>query len=104
MPGNRNVRIVATPGGEAPLDVRSEWVGLTLPVFGPGRPATTETLGIVTGDLKPPMTGFLVDGRQAVGILAEKSPGAASWWLERAPHVVVDGYLLVFSVDVCEVV
>jgi hypothetical protein len=30
MPGKLSVNIVATPGGEAPLDVREAWIGLTL--------------------------------------------------------------------------
>jgi hypothetical protein len=48
--------------------------------------------------------GIIVNGRQAVDILATKASWAAAWWLEQAPHVVVGDYRLVFSVEVCEVV
>jgi hypothetical protein len=41
---------------------------------------------------------------RAVKVLAGKSPRAATWWLEQAPHAVVAGYLLVFSAEVCELV
>jgi hypothetical protein len=99
----RWVRIVATPAGEAPLDVRGAWVGLTLPLCNPDL-CTTETFGVVTGSRKSPMTGYMVYGRQAVEILAKKAPWAAAWWLEETPHVVVGNYVLVFSAEVCELV
>jgi hypothetical protein len=103
MPQDRCVRIIATPGGEAPLDVRGAWVGLTLPLSDLD-PCTIETIGVVSGSKKLSMTGYRVDGRQAVDVLATKAPWAAAWWLEQTPHVVVGGYQLVFSVEVCEIV
>jgi hypothetical protein len=45
----------------------------------------------------------MVNGRQAVDILATKASWAAARWLEQAPHVVVGDYWLVFSVEVCEI-
>jgi hypothetical protein len=102
MPRAGTIRIISTPGGEAPPNVRSEWVGLTLPI-NDLRAVKTETIGIVSGELKPPMTGYPVEGRCAVDILASKSPWAAEWWREEAPHVLEEGYLLVFPAEVCRV-
>jgi hypothetical protein len=102
MPSSQSVRIVATPGGEAPLAIREAWVGLTLPLAYPS-PHRVETIGILSLTRQPPRVGYLVDGRQAVNILAEKAPQAATWWLEQASHVVDEGYCLVFSAEVCEV-
>jgi hypothetical protein len=99
----RWVRIVATPPGEAPLDVRGAWVGLTLPLYNPA-PCTMATFGVVTRSRQSPMTGYMVNGRQAVEILATKAPWAAAWWLEQTPYVVVGNYVLVFPVEVCEIV
>ena len=103
QPRTRWVRIVATPPGEAPLDVRGAWVGLTLPLYNPA-PCTMETFGVVTRRRQSPMTGYMVNGRQAVEILATKAPWAAAWWLEQTPHVVVGNHVLVFPVEVCEIV
>jgi hypothetical protein len=103
MPSSQSVRIVATPGGEAPPEVREAWVGLTLPLFD-SVPRTIETIGVVSHTRQPPRVGYLVEGMEAVKVLAGKSTRAATWWLEQAPHVVVAGYLLVFSAEVCEVV
>ena len=102
MPSSQSVRIVATPGGEAPLNIREAWVGLTLPLAYPN-PHTVETTGALSLTRQPPRVGYLVEGRQALNILAGKAPQAARWWLEQASHVVEAGYCLVFSAEVCEV-
>ncbi len=103
MPNSQSVTIVATPGGEAPLDIREAWEGLTLPLSYPA-PHTVDTIGVLSLTRQPPRVGYLVDGRQAVNILAGKDPQAATWWLEHASHVVEEGYCLVFSAEVCEAV
>jgi hypothetical protein len=102
-PVMRWAKIVAIPEGEAPPEVRSEWVGLTLPLSRPDQ-ITTHTIGVLSGQLKPSRIGYLVDGRQAVDILATKAPWAAAWWREQAPHVIINDYQLVFSIEVCEIV
>jgi hypothetical protein len=101
----RRIRIVAPPPGEAPIDVRGAWVGLTLPLV-PNAPApyTAATTGAVSGRDAPPLTGYVVNGKQAVDRLAATAPWAAAWWREHAPHILVDNYQLLFPADVCEVV
>jgi hypothetical protein len=103
MSSSRSVRIVATPGGEAPLDVRQAWVGLTLPLLDPD-PQTFEPFGILSKTKQPPRIGYQVEGWQAVEVLAEKAAWAAAWWRENAPHVLVPCYALIFSAEVCEIV
>jgi len=98
-----SVKIVATPGGEAPPDVREAWVGLTLPLSDP-TPRTIEPFGILSQTRQPPRVGYQVEGWRAVEILAERAPWAAAWWREKAPHVFAPCYQLIFSVDVCEIV
>lgn len=101
----RRIRIVAPPPGEAPIDVRGAWVGLTLPLV-PHAPApyTAATTGAVSGRDAPPLTGYVVNGKQAVDRLAATAPWAAAWWREHAPHILVDNYQFLFPADVCEVV
>jgi hypothetical protein len=47
-------------------------------------------------------TGYVVTGSEAVQLLAESAPEAATWWRENAPHVLQDGYQFVFPAEVCE--
>jgi hypothetical protein len=103
MSKNSSVKIVATPGGEAPLDVREAWVGLTLPLSDP-TPQTFEPMGVLTHTRQPPRVGYQVEGWRAVNVLAKKAPWAAAWWREKAPHVLAPCYQLIFSADVCKIV
>jgi hypothetical protein len=103
MPYRPAVKIVATPGGEAPLDVREGWVGLTLPLTDP-TPRMFEPEGVLTLSKQPPRVGYMVEGWKAVDMLAQKAPRAAEWWHEHAPHVLAPCYQLIFSADVCEIV
>src|SRR5258708_5296289 len=102
MPYRPAVKIVATPGGEAPIDVREAWVGLTLPLTVP-TPRMFEPDGVLSRTKQSPRVGYPVEGSQAVEILAEKAPWAAEWWRENAPHVLAPYYDLIFSAEVCEV-
>jgi hypothetical protein len=109
------IRIISTPPGEAPEDIRKAWVGLVLPLarFRPRR--ETWTSGVLTGPRS--LLGFLaaalsgrlkrqvvynVSGRVAIDALAAHSPYAASWWRQNAAHVPRRGWLLGFPAEVCE--
>jgi hypothetical protein len=109
------VRIVATPPGEAPEEVRREWVGLGLPLAGDETGARrVRTGGVLTGPrtflgkLLAALTGrtghsygYVIDAPQALVLLAEKSPRAARWWREHAPHCWEPGSKFVFPADCC---
>jgi hypothetical protein len=102
-PAGRQIRITATPPGEAPEAVRRAWVGLTLPLaHGHPAPAMVPVQGVVHGQPGGYWTGYLVDGRQAVERLAAAHPEAAGWWRQHARHVLARGYCMVFPVEVCD--
>jgi hypothetical protein len=97
------VRIVGTPHGEAPLWVREAWVGLELPVANGQRgPCRQPAFGVLSNDREDDRTGFAVDGRRAVQLLAARCPEAADWWWRNAAHVTVGGYQFVFPAEVCD--
>jgi hypothetical protein len=97
------VRIVSTPDGEAPLWVREAWVGLELPVANGQRgPCRQPAFGALSNDREGFLTGFAVDGRRAVQLLAARSPEAADWWWRNAGHVASGGYQFVFPVEACD--
>ena len=111
----RFVRIVATPPGEAPEEVRRAWVGLVLPLAAREKgPRTVATSGVLTGPrtfwgavwvLLTGQTakwyGYVVDAPRSLFLLAESAPRAAQWWRECVPHTWMPGRLLVFPAEVC---
>ncbi|HVS39553.1 MAG TPA: hypothetical protein VMS17_28610 [Gemmataceae bacterium] len=98
-----HVRIIQTPPGEAPDDIRRAWVGVELPLRpGEGQPRRMESVGAVSNEGPAVADGYIVDGASAVNALAAQSPEAAAWWRQNAPHVVAPGYRLFFPAEVCE--
>jgi len=99
-----NIKIIAVPSGEAPLEVREQWVGLVLPVD-PSYEALGRIgfIGVLGG---PPdqenMGGYPVKTQEAIRLLEEKSPEAARWW-RSLPHLNFLDYL-VFGRKFCELV
>jgi hypothetical protein len=109
------VRIIATPPGEAPEEVRRAWVGLHLPLAaGETGPRTRPVGGVLTGartflgKLFKLLTGrrryqygYVIDAPQALVLLADKAPWAARWWREHAPHCWEPGHRFLFAAEVC---
>jgi hypothetical protein len=109
------VRIIATPPGEAPEEVRRAWVGLVLPLVagetgcraapvggvlsGP-RTFLGKLLKLLTGRRRY-VRGDVVDAPQALTLLAEREPRAALWWREHAPHCWQPGARFIFKAEVC---
>ncbi|KKQ17879.1 MAG: hypothetical protein US31_C0014G0015 [Berkelbacteria bacterium GW2011_GWA1_36_9] len=95
----KKIRIIAIPPGQAPRNVRVEWVGLEIP--------TTDPLqsGSQTGALggRPEnQGGFHVSGKAAIELLENKSPIAAQWWRDNVPGII--NAQLVFAREICEIV
>lgn len=105
-----HIHITSVPSGEAPLWVREQWVGLKLPlaqrkavpltfltsgVLSGPRNLLSCLLALLTGKLER-QSGFLVESRAAVAILASQSPEAAAWWREKTPDQLKPGRQFVF--------
>jgi hypothetical protein len=98
-----HVRVVHTPPGEAPEDIRRAWVGVELPLNRRSlEPQPLPSVGVLSqqGILVAP--GYFVEGRKAVAALADHDSAAADWWRQNAPHVLAKGYPLFFPENVCE--
>lgn len=109
------IRIIATPPGEAPEEVRRAWLGMELPLAaGESGPRTLPVGGVLTGartflgkllkllsGQRQYSHGYVIDAPQALVLLAEKAPSAALWWRERAPHCWQPGQVFLFSAEVC---
>jgi hypothetical protein len=109
-----HIRIVSTPPGEAPEEVRAAWIGLVVPAAVPGvRPFSTS--GVLSGPKSrlgrlfsslfgrfEVQNGYLVEACQAVELLSRHAPEAAKWWREATPHLITPGKYLVFSAESCQ--
>ncbi len=70
--------IANTPDGEAPLWVRSSWIGIVLPVISI---QDINARGVLTRKkLKKGTPRYCVDQKQAIDILAQTHMDAANWW------------------------
>lgn len=112
------VRIVATPNGEAPVHVRTAWIGVVVPLASEVAAAQDFTpSGVLTGK-RPPLLlrawaalrgrsmsrGFEVPIVASIDILGQVRPDAARWWRENAPWLFVSGGTWFFDEASCELV
>lgn len=112
------LQITQVPPGEAPLWVREQWIGLVLPlaqrrqsplafltsgVLSGPKTGLSRLAALLTGRLER-QSGYRVDAQAAVSILAGRSPEAAAWWRENAPHALRPGRYFVFHRDAGRVV
>jgi hypothetical protein len=97
------IRIIDIPPGEAPQHVRAAWVGLELPLF-PGEtgPRSMEQVEVLSLAKTGAESGFVVDGKQALVLLAEHSPAAAAWWRDNCAAFFEANGCLIFPTEVCE--
>lgn len=109
------VQIVAVPRGEAPPWVREQWVGLELPLAAnEAMPQAYMTSGVLSGPLSfwqrilwhflgrlKRDSGYPVDAAAALSVLETKSPEAAQWWHENAPHLRTSKRRFLFQAEVC---
>jgi hypothetical protein len=100
------IRIIAIPPGEAPLEIREQWVGLILPLVEDEACAwEMETFGILTGKIESETTiGYAVGLHEAMAALGEKSPEAVAWWRTNAPHLFEEDSVLVFDQVACRLI
>ena len=111
------IRIIATPPGEAPEEIRRAWVGvrIPLPLFH-RRAKGWRSAGVLTGPKSlvarlsalfsgrlERRQGYAVSVLDAISALEAANPAAARWWRENAPHVVRPGKAFVFAAEVCVV-
>lgn len=72
------IKIIAIPPGQAPLAIRQQWIGITLPVA-ENLPSNTIEMGVLGG--KPENSGgYPVETIIAIQELKKKSIESAKWW------------------------
>lgn len=90
-----SIKIIAVPPGQAPEEVRREWVGLVIPL--PPQEIGGFQMGVRGGAAKN-LGGYQVYSRDAFSLLLAKSPEACRWFVANAFF----GSHLVFAREVCE--
>jgi hypothetical protein len=96
-----NIRIIAIPGGDAPLTIRQKWLGIKLPL---ARCPNTSSVSTDTNDHARQTDGnyYVVDASDALSALNKSSPAAANWWRRHIPPITGNKFL--FSKDDCELI
>jgi hypothetical protein len=114
-PKRRYIRIVATPPGEAPLEIRRAWEGvrIPLPLFNT-KPHEWRSAGVLTGPKNfldrihalftgkfIKRKGYAVAVTDAIAALQAANPEAAQWWRTNTPHLFEHGKAFVFAAESC---
>ncbi len=121
--GVARIRIISVPPGEAPVEVREAWVGLTLPVAVPGQHAPQKFT--VVGVRSDPYSlwsrltavfrtsaqgteiweGYPVEIMPAIWLLEQNGRmDAAMWWCKQTPHLLRTGQVVIFPTLCCELI
>jgi hypothetical protein len=104
------IKIIAVPPGQAPEEVRKEWVGAEIPLLAEQETQGFE-IGVLGGEPDPQnIGGFRVDPDEAICALIAKntteSSNAAKWWIYWRENTrggrTCDA--LVFAKEVCKIV
>ena len=118
-----SILLIATPPGEAPLEVRAAWVGVALKIV-PGndaKPRRYDVVGIhakvgglgwkIRKFLHLPQRGqevwlgYEVELLHAVRALeAAGRTEAALWWTTNVPHLLRPGQTVIFPASSCQLV
>jgi len=48
------------------------------------------------------VSGYVVNAKTAVDLLAEKDPGAAEWWRQNTPRLLDGRRYFIFDEEACE--
>lgn len=96
-------RIREVPAGEAPLDVRKAWQGITLPL----RPVRSSSLCEVGSESKSTQQeGYGCSVREAIAALFHAEQFfTAQWWVQwQQDYGISKNHELVFKIHECELV
>ncbi|MEO9819228.1 MAG: hypothetical protein ABJ370_23035 [Paracoccaceae bacterium] len=107
------IEITSTPPGESPEWVRTAWIGVKVQTLD-DTPVTVPTVSSVGGPRSIPgqiwhhlrgktimRKGYLVNARDAVGLLALQSEEAARWCIENAPQMLNPDQNFMFEETCC---
>ncbi len=94
----RKIKIISVPPGQAPLEIREQWVGLVLPIA-EDAPERGIEIGVLGGKTEN-TGGYKVKTETAIIELEKQSPDAANWWRQHVnPNQMP---WLVFKREVCK--
>ena len=109
-----SIRIVDLPPGKAPVEIRSKWIGVELPIAPADMHQTYMAslltspkcyLGIFVASRENDFLAngaYFVSGPDALEILATTTPETAKWWRKNAPHFQKAHCAFLFSAACCE--
>ena len=75
-----SIKIIALPHGEAPLEVRSGWIGCVLPCETECGHIPAYAGGVLSGPSLDKVAGFSVPQAEALAVLETHAPDSAFWF------------------------
>lgn len=102
----RKIRITGVPGGQAPEEIRQDWIGVEIPIDdNEEQPSVQETGGVIDrGEHPVPKRVYSVFALEAFAALKLHSKTAWDWWYQATPHLFAEGRHLLFDESACELV
>ena len=104
------IRIISVPPGQAPEEVRRQWVGVEISLL-PESNAAVFSSSVLGGDPDSRnVNGYLVEIDEAIQALGNKktmdATRAVKWWTDWRKNTSIGMYshFFSFSKDVCELV
>ncbi len=107
------IKIIDTPPGKAPEEIRKQWVRLVLPLAPPeNRKSNMQVLltkpkcylGIFVASREEDFLtngAYFVSSPEAIGVLSIASGAAARWWCKTVPHFLKPHSAFLFSAACC---
>ena len=96
------IKIIATPPGQAPKEIREKWVGVSITLYEPPKKEETVVQTGTQGGPAENMDGYVVATQEAFLELAKKHPKAAEWWEANLNPLFAPR--LCFKKEVCELI
>ena len=100
------IRIISTPPGQAPEEIREDWVEIEIPLPTKLSDEDLHSIGVLGGEPDQKDDAYFVETNVAITALAEANRAAVYWWIEWRNHTSVgrSSKFLGFSKSVCELV
>lgn len=107
------IEVIHTPPGDSPEWIRKAWVGMQLPCVHDG-PVSMPTVNASAGPRTflqqilhlmmgrtTQQLGYVVNAKDAVGLLSLYNEEAARWWITSAPHALKPEQMIMFAKQCC---
>lgn len=77
------IRIISSPKGEAPPEIRAEWIGVEIPCLYYDDHGVSKLISMEGNRLIDSYVSYIVFQQHAIEALEKEHPEAADWWRRK---------------------